>query len=41
MGVRKATVMLPDDLREWAVYHPEGLSALVRRLLRDERQRQG
>jgi len=35
--VEKHTVMLPPDLHVWAMQHPEGLSALVRRLLREER----
>jgi hypothetical protein len=35
--VEKFTVMLPCDLHEWGMHHPEGFSQLVRRLLRDER----
>ena len=35
--VRKVTVMLPPDLHDWAMQQPEGLSGLIRRLLRDER----
>jgi hypothetical protein len=37
--VRKSTVMLPQCLHDWAMEQPEGLSALVRRLLSDERAR--
>ena len=35
----KYTVMLPPDLHEWAMQQPEGLSALTRRLLQQERDR--
>lgn len=34
--VAKYTVMLPPCLHEWAMQHTEGLSGLIRRLLRDE-----
>ena len=37
--VQKRTVMLPNDLFEWAMAQPESLSALVRQLLQAERQR--
>ena len=32
-------VLLPEELGEWAKHQPEGLSALVRRLLREAKQR--
>ena len=31
--VRSFSVMLPVDIHEWAMMHPEGFSVLVRRLL--------
>jgi len=37
--VRKVTVMLPPELHDWAMEHAEGLSGLVRRLLREEREK--
>lgn len=30
---------IQTELREWAMHQPEGASALVRKLLEDERQR--
>jgi len=39
-GFIRQHVFLPADLAEWAKNHPEGLSGLVRRLLKDEQQRQ-
>jgi len=35
----KATVLLEEDLLEWGKQQPGGLSELVRRLLREERER--
>lgn len=37
----KYQVTLDEESGEWAKAQPEGLSAIIRRLLRDERIRQG
>ncbi len=36
---RKYNVLLEEELGEWAKQQPGGLSELVRRLIREERQR--
>jgi len=37
--MRKVTIMMEPELAEWGIGQPEGLSPLVRQLLRDERRR--
>lgn len=37
----KATVLLPPDLVDWGKGQPGGLSALIRRLLEEERRKAG
>jgi len=39
-GFLRQHVFLPADLAEWAKNHPEGLSGLIRRLLKEEQARE-
>ena len=38
-GFKRVNAFLPPEMIEWAKNRPEGLSALLRRLLTQERQR--
>ena len=40
-GTVRTSLMLAPDMVEWGKSQPGGLSALVRRLITQERQRQG
>ena len=39
-GNVKCQVVLEPEIVQWAKYHPEGISGMLRRLMRDEYERQ-